>query len=131
MARSRRLTGRPALWVMLAGLGATLLLAQLVALANGVVNLRRQVDALQCEKSYLEARHALRVKEWNQVSAREVVVARAKRELGLITPDGPGPVIVMADEAKERRLPAWRRVLDTVGGGQGSVPSVAAQDRWP
>jgi cell division protein FtsB len=131
MARSRCVAGRPAVRVIVAGIGATLLLAHLVALANGVVNLRRQIDGLQSEKSYLEARYALRIAQWNRLSSREMIVARAEKELGLITPDGPGPVIVMTDGTTERPQSVWRRFLDAIGGGKGGVPAVAAQDKWP
>lgn len=128
MARTRRLMGYRVLKILLAGGGATLLMASLVTLANGVVNLRSEIENLQGEFLCLESRYAQRVEQWNQVSAHAVVTARAEKELGLVLSDGPGHVIVVMDEAKERKEPAWRRVLGRVGGGE-PIPAVSAQGR--
>jgi hypothetical protein len=130
MARSRRLIGRRILLVVFGSSAAAMLLASLIILANGVVNLRLEIDELQAERARLEAQYAERVKEWNRVTARDVIVARAKTELDLEPSDSPGRVIVMRDGAKERRVPAWQRLLGNVGEAE-HVPAVAAQSRWP
>ena len=131
MARTRRLVDRRVLGIAAAGCGAALLLGLLVSLANGVVNLRADILRLQGEHAYLEARYAGRVAEWNRVSARETVVARAIAELGLVLPDQPGPVLVLHEEEPARRPSMLARVLDSVGGGGSHVPAVAAQERRP
>jgi cell division protein FtsB len=129
MARSRRFLSRHVLWSLLGGFAVTVAFSQLVFLANSVADLRREIDDLQKERDCLVASVAHKTAEWNQVSAREVVVSRAEKELGLITPDGPGTVIVMSTRAKERTVPTIWRVLGTVGGGGEKVQAVSAQPR--
>ncbi len=129
MARSRHFLSRPVLYSLLAAAGVTTLLSLLVVLANSCVILRCDIDDLQREQDYLEAKVAQLTVKWNRASAPDVVISRAEKELGLITPDRPGIVIVMLDEAKERQVPAWRRFLGTVGGGGEGVPAVSAQSR--
>jgi len=117
------------MWCLLAAAGVTTLLSMLVILANNCVVLRCDIDALRRERDYLEAAVAIKTMEWNQASAPDVVISRAEKELGLITPDGPGIVIVRSDEAKECQVPAWWRFLGTVGGGGDAVETVSAQSR--
>ncbi len=129
MARSRRFLSRPVLWSLLAGCGMTLVFSLLVLVANSVADLRREIEELQQERDCLVATVAQKTAVWNRVSAREVVISRAEKELGLITPDGPGTVIVMSEDATERSIPALWRVLGTVGGGGDKVQAVSAQPR--
>ncbi len=129
MARSRRLASRSVLLTLLAGAVATSILTGLIALSNNVVNLRREIDVLQSEREYLEALTALSTRRWNEVSSREVVVARAEKELGLVAQDGPGTVIVFAGEALPRQMSPWWRILGTVGGGGDRIQTASAQSR--
>lgn len=129
MARSRRFLSRSVMWSLLGGFAVTILFSQLVFLANSVADLRREIDDLQKERDCLRATVAQKTAVWHQVSARDVVVSRAEKELGLITPDGPGTVIVMSTRAKERSVPAIWRVLGTVGGGGDKIQAVSAQPR--
>jgi hypothetical protein len=113
------------------GLLAALLVTQLVALANSIITLRCEIEDLQTERAYLETSNALRMAQWVRMTGKETIMRRAERELGLIPPDGPGPVIVMKDEATERSKSAWQWFLDAVGGGINQVQTVSAQDSWP
>ena len=108
-----------------------MLFAQLIALANSVVSLRCEIDNLQQEKSFLEAQNAERIAEWIRITARETIIERAETELGLITPVGPGPVIVMQDQSKERPASVWQKALDSFGGGGQQIQAVSAQGLWP
>ncbi len=131
MARSRRSAGRSVLKSAGACISVALVSVSLVMLANGVVGSRQRIECLQKEKAYLETRIGQIEREWNRVAAREVVVARAETELGLIAPDGPGTVVVITDEAKDRRAPWFDRVLAAVGGGGGSVAAATAGECRP
>jgi cell division protein FtsB len=131
MARTRRLADRRVLLILAHGSGAALLLVLLVCLANGVVNLRADIQARESELAYLEARYAAHLAEWNRISAPEAVVPRAVRELGLVLPEEPGPVLVLHLEETSPSPSVLARVLDSVGGGGSHVPAVAAQERRP
>jgi cell division protein FtsB len=131
MARTRRLADRRVLLILTHGSGAALLLVLLVSLANGVVNLRADIQSQESELAYLETRYAARLAEWNRISAREAVVPRAMQELGLVLPEEPGPVLVLRREGTSSAPSVLARVLDSVGGGGSHVPAVAAQERRP
>ncbi len=131
MARTRRLAGRRVLLILSHGSGAALLLVLLVCLANGVVNLRADIQTDEGELAYLEARYAAHLAEWNRISARETIVPRAREELGLVLPEEPGPVLVLRREETSSSPSVLARVLDSVGGGGSHVPAVAAQERRP
>jgi len=117
MARRRRLAGRPVLFSLVGCIAVTAALAQLVMLANNVVNLRGDIARLHDEGAYLDGHIADLAARWQQLTTRSVVIARAERELGLVTPDGPGPTIVLTRQMATRQVPVWRRVLGAVGAG--------------
>jgi hypothetical protein len=114
MARRRRLTGLPVLTALLAGAVATALLVPIIALTNSVHGLRADIARLSDERAYLRADVARLTTVWNEVTAPEVVVPRAAKELGLEVPDGATPVLVMLEDAGRGRSPAWRRLLATL-----------------
>jgi len=126
MARSRRLGGQPALAAI--GLGALALVAltQVTGLANRVVSARRDLDALRKERTYLEASIGRLEQEWNRLTARDSVVQRASRDLGLVAPQAPGTLVVVTGIPATAAAPAWARVLGAVGGGGAAVPAAAA-----
>jgi len=126
MARSRNLGDRTPLVIGAACLVAVFLFSLLVALSNAVVKERRLLRDLRADKIYLETKIGRLEEDWFRATSRERIIARAEMELGLVTPDGPGLVVVLASAAKERRLPAWRRVLAAVGGGSGGVREARA-----
>lgn len=131
MARSRCLRDRAPAMIGGAGLGAVMLVTLLVALSNSVVKERRRLRDLRADKVYLETKIGRLEEAWYAATAREHIVARAETELGLITPDGPGLVVVLASTATERRRPTWRRVLAAVGGGGGGARAALAEGRTP
>lgn len=131
MARSRRLSRQAPLFLLVCGSLTAAVLTQVVSLSNRVVAVRGAIAELRAEKAYLEAAIGLLDAEWNRIAGAEVIVPRAEKELGLVTPDGPGLVVVMLDGAKERDWPAGRRLLDAVGGGGQGVATAVAAERMP
>ncbi len=130
LARPRRLGGQTALLTVLLGAAATGALTEIITVNNRIVVARAEIDRLRSEKAYLEASIGGLEGEWGRLAARDSVVARAGRELGLVVAEGPGAVVVVMGGGAGTGNPAWRRVLDTVGGAEG-VAAAAAQERRP
>lgn len=130
LARPRRLGGQTALLTIALGAAATAALTEIITVNNRIVVERAEIDRLRSEKSYLEAAIGGLEGEWGRLAARDSVVARAGRQLGLVTADAPGAVVVVMGGAAEVGGSAWRRVLDTVGGAEG-VAAASAQERRP
>ena len=131
MARSRSIRDRAPLVIGAACFIAVALFSLLVAFSNAVVKERRLLRDLRADKVYLETKIGRLEEEWFRATSHDRIVARAETELGLVTPDGPGLVVVLASAAKERRLPAWRRVLAAVGGGGGGIREALAEGQRP
>ncbi|MBU0741833.1 hypothetical protein KKG45_08755 [bacterium] len=131
MARSRSIRDRAPLVIGAACCVAVVLFSLLVAFSNAVVKERRLLRDLRADKVYLETKIGRLEEEWYRATSRDRIVALAEKELGLVTPDGPGLVVVLASAAKERRLPAWRKVLAAVGGGGGGVREALAEGPRP
>ncbi len=131
MARSRNIRDRAPLLIGGACIVAVTLFSLLVTFSNAVVKERRRLADLRADKVYLETKIGRLEGAWFRATSRESIVARAEKDLGLVTPDGPGLVVVLATAAKERRLPAWRRVLAAVGGGGGGVSAALAEGQRP
>jgi cell division protein FtsB len=96
----------------------SLLMAGRVVLLNQVTNMRVQNAHLQDRQTFLETRRAALQAQLNQVTRPEVICARASRELGLIQPEVPDPVLVrLPRDRPERRwrLPGW---LPALAGGE-------------
>ena len=128
MARSRSIGDRAPLIIGVACLTAVSLFSLLVALSNAGVNERRALRDLRADKVYHETRIGGLEEQWFRATSRESIVARAETELGLVTPDGPGLVVVLDTVAKERPVPVLQRVLAAVGGG-GGVRAAHAEGR--
>ena len=126
MARRRCLSGRPVLLGLAAGVCLTALLVQLISLANQVVNLRTEIGVLEANRDLLEGQQARLTAEWSRQSARSVIVARAGRELGLVTAATPDPVIVCAVADDRGGNSIWRRAWDKLGSAQ----TVQAAEAW-
>ena len=109
----RRSTATAAPLLLLGGL----LLAGAVFVSNQVVALRVQVDDLQDRREFMEARQARLRSQWNTMTAADVVVARAERELGLIRPAEPGLVLVQVPQSGGKGDRRWDRFLAQLGGG--------------
>ncbi|MHB8078232.1 MAG: hypothetical protein ACYDIE_03125 [Candidatus Krumholzibacteriia bacterium] len=130
LARPRRLGGQTALLTIALGAAATAALTEIITVNNRIVVERAEIDRLRSEKAYLEATIGGLEGAWGRLAARDSVVARAGRELGLVIAEAPGAVVVVRGDAAGSGNPAWRRVLDTVGGAEG-VAAAAAQERRP
>lgn len=115
MAHRRQFVGCEVLYGMgvLALLG--LLLFGSVVVANRVTSLRTDIARLENERKILEAGSAEKIFAWNKVTTQEVITSRARRELGLITPNDPVLVLVPADDAAPK-VNRWRRILENMGG---------------
>jgi hypothetical protein len=127
MARSRNIKDRAPVMVGGACLAAVIVFSLLVALSNAVVKERRLLHDLRADKVYLETKIGLLEESWYRATSRDRIVARAETELGLVTPEGPGLVVVLASAAMERRQPAWRQILAAVGSGGGGVGLARAE----
>lgn len=130
LARPRRLGGQTALLTIVLGAAATVALTEVITVNNRIVVARTEIDRLRSEKAYLEASIGGLEGTWGRLAARDSVVARAGRELGLVTAEAPGVVVVVMGDAAVAGSPVWRRALDTVGGAEG-VAAAAAQERRP
>ncbi len=131
MARSRSLRDRAPALMGGVCLGAVVLFSLLVTLSNAVVKERRRLRDLRADKVYLETKIGRLEEAWYAATSKDSIVARAETELGLVTPDGPGLVVVLASSATERRESGWRRVLAAVGGGGGGARAARAEGRTP
>jgi len=112
------------------GLVTIALLLLQVGLANGIVSRRRAIASLSGDRDYLVTRVGELELSWHRLTDRETIVARARRELGMVPADGPLPPVVVAMQPAPRRLPLWHRLLAAVGSGRGVTP-VAAQESRP
>jgi hypothetical protein len=130
LARPRRLGGQTALLAIALGAAGTGALTEIITVNNRIVVTRTEIDRLRSEKAYLEASIGGLEGTWGRLSARDSVVARAGRELGLVTAEEPGVVVVVMGGADGAGHSAWRRALGTVGGAEGVAPA-AAQERRP
>jgi len=131
MARSRNIKDRAPVMIGGVCLVAVVVFSLLVALSNAVVKERRLLHDLRADKVYLETKIGRLEESWYRATSRDRIVARAETELGLVTPDGPGLVVVLASAAMERRQPAWRQILAAVGSGGGGVGLARAESEAP
>jgi cell division protein FtsB len=103
--------------VMVVCLGLLLgsIMAGRIFLTNQITVLRARVADLESRKEFLEAGSARLYTQWNTASSGEVIVERARRELGLIIPEHPGLVLVCA-EPKSERQGTWQKFKDGLPG---------------
>ncbi|MBD3219700.1 hypothetical protein GF314_00535 [bacterium] len=124
MAR-RRGAGRAAPWkFVLAGLLVTAGLAASIQVAGEVTQLRSEIQTLRAACDEMAARQAVLAVTWNTETSRQRIMRRAERELGLVCPEEPGPILV----ARMVRPTTGSEVLArdrTVAG----VPSALAGER--
>ena len=110
------------------GLLLAILMAGRVVLLNQVTNMRVQKAHLLEKKEFLETQHAALRAELNRATRPEVICARAERELGLIQPRVPDPVLVRLRPTQRDggwRLPDWLPVL--AGGEVAHAQGVPAK----
>jgi hypothetical protein len=124
MARRRDGSQRRPLWIAAALVLVFALLGGAIQLGNSAASLRRGIQDLGREVEIASARQALLELQWNRASSRQVVMRRAARELGLISPEAPGLVLlaVSPDQPSEEPWTRWRRHL----AQDGPVPAALA-----
>lgn len=110
----RRDTSRYRLRLFLAGLMTTTLLTGAIQLGNTVAGLRREVQDLARACDNLEAGRALLAVGWNTESSRQVVMRRARQELGLIDHAAPAAILVSTEDDGQL-LQSWPRLVQTLG----------------
>ncbi len=96
MARHRHGAGRGPIWLGLAAVAITLIMAASIQIAGEATALREEIQALGRRCDELTARSALLSVHWNSESSRQVVMRRAQRELELTCPDEPAMLLVTA-----------------------------------
>ncbi len=100
------------LWLAAGALAVTLLLLTAIQLGNSVTELRREIQDLSLQQENLVARHAALSLQWNRATSRQVVMTRAAGELGLVSPDDPGILMITRHEpARGDGSGDWRRRL--------------------
>lgn len=108
MARRKGvLTVRVVLTVFLVLVVGALMLGR-IFLSNQITGLRSRVADLENQKEFLEAGNANLLSRWNLASKDETIVKRAEKELGLIVPEDPGPVLVCVREDRQSRS-GWKQ----------------------
>ena len=115
MAHRRQFVGCEVLY----GMGVMALLGLLlfgsVVVSNRVTSLRTEIARLNSERKILEAGSAEKLFAWNKATTQNVIISRARRELGLITSDDPVLVLVPVDDAAPK-VNRWRQILENMGG---------------
>lgn len=126
MARRRGHSARHPLWLVLAGVLVTGVLASTIQRANTITALREDIRILHNECDEAEATRALLSVRWNAESSRQVVMRRAKCELDLVCPDAPAMVLFKATEGAvsqaEETVVAMHFLIDI-------LPTAAASER--
>lgn len=104
--------------MILGTVGMGLLLAGSIFISNQTVGLRTNIASLESRQEYLEAGSGQLLARWNAATRGPVIVARARKELGLIVPGDPDLVLVRREEAPhDDGTGLWRRFLSRFGGG--------------
>ncbi len=124
MAR-RRGAGLSAPWkFVLAGVLVTAGLAASIQVAGEVTQLRSEIQALRAECDEMSARQAVLAVTWNTETARQRIMRRAERELELVCPEEPGPILVARTVPRSTERQALARDRTIVG-----VPTALAGER--
>lgn len=111
------------------------LMASRIFLTNQITGIRSRVADLENQKEFLEAGSAQLHLNWNRASNAEVVMNRARKELGLTVPESPGFVLVCLDKKSEDKS-VWDRLkagvlkteLGEVGSGAGEAMAGAVSE---
>ena len=117
MAHRRSLATGRVMIGLLCGVTVGLLMAGAVFLSNSVTNLRAGIAVLENRKCCLEAESARLQTRWNLDTAPQVIMARARVEIGLVAPDEPALVMVRAGEKERSLTRTWQNLLEGLGGG--------------
>jgi cell division protein FtsB len=106
------------------GLLLGVLTAGRVLVLNQMAAMRAEIAVLQDEKGFLETKSATLQESWNHETSSAVICDRAARELGLVRPAEPGPVLVKLPVDRDKPRWTWPSWLEGIAGGD----QVQAQD---
>ena len=118
MAHRRRLAGGQVTLTALGALSLGLLMAGSIYISNQTTALRTEIASLEVRQEFLEAGNGHLLARWNAATSTEVIIRRARRELGLVVPEDPG--LVLVHEEGSRKTPGsglWQKFLSRFGGG--------------
>lgn len=126
MAHRRHLIkGRVGLAAMVL-LGVGVVLAGSVFVSNQTVRLRRSIAALEADVVVARAENANLHARWNVATAPRAITGRAERELGLIVPADPSPVLAAVRLETPSTLDGVWRLLQGLGGGEPAQAAVVS-----
>ncbi len=121
MAHRRRLLGTQVTLTALGALCLGLLMAGSIYISNQTTALRTNIAALEARQEFLEAGTGHLLTRWNAATSTEVVIRRAKKELGLVVPDDPGLVLVYEEGSVNKPGSGlWQKFLSRFGGGSAA-----------
>lgn len=118
MAHRRRLAGGQVTLTALGALCLGLLLAGSIYISNQTTALRTEIAVLEARQEFLEAGTGHLLTRWNAATSTEVIIRRARKELGLVVPEDPGLVLVYQEgDGSDRGSGLWQKFLSRFGGG--------------
>ncbi len=98
-----------------------------INISNQTTALRTEIASLEARQEFLEAGSGHLLARWNAATSTEVIIRRARGELGLVVPDAPGLVLVHEEGSrKSNGSGLWQKFLSRFGGG---TPVQAAEDQ--
>jgi len=115
-------------WLVLAAMMLTGMMAASIQISNVMTSMREEIQTLERTCASLEAQQATLSMRWNSASSRQVIMRRAGEELGLICPDAPGTILV-ASRSQESSAEQWSRVVDLVSTVDQTPTAMAAVGR--
>jgi cell division protein FtsB len=126
MAHRRRLLKGKVALSALGGLTVGLLLAGSINISNQTTALRTEIASLEARQEFLEAGNGHLLTRWNAATTTEVIVGRARKELGLVVPEDPNLVLVREEGSWHGSGSGlWQKFLSRFGGGTAAQ---AAED---
>ena len=128
MARPRGRDRYRPVWLVLAAMMLTGMMAASIQISNVMTSMREEIQTLERTCASLEAQQATLSMRWNSASSRQVIMRRAGEELGLICPDAPGTILV-ASRSQESSAEQWSRVVDLVSTVDQTPTAMAAVGR--
>jgi hypothetical protein len=121
MAHRRSLLGGKVTFMTLGALSVALLMAGSIYISNQTTALRTEIATLESRQEFLEAGSGHLQTRWNAATSTEVVIRRAKKELGLVVPQDPGLVLVYEKGAGKRSGSGlWQKFLSRFGGASAA-----------
>jgi hypothetical protein len=121
MAHRRRLPRGKVTCTILGVLGVGMLLAGSIFISNQTTLMRAEIAGLDSRRECLEAGSGTLMTQWNAATSAQVIVRRARAELGLIVPEEPGLVLVcQVGEPASSGSGLWKKFLSRFGGADAA-----------